>query len=87
MQRLDLSHCVGCGLCALECPADAIRMEKVKAGAVERRVPVVYYAYCVYCYHCVEACPYHVYQPSPEPPPATRSPEELNSLRLGRATF
>ncbi len=62
----DLNKCTGCSLCAIECPADAITMEKLPEGVSvpknPRRIyPVISYGKCVYCYRCVTVCPFDAY--------------------------
>ena len=42
-------NCVGCGVCALECPADAIAIVDGKAQWVKER--------CFYCLRCINGCP------------------------------
>ncbi len=59
---VDLRKCIGCSLCARECPAFAIKMEKAPEGVVLPRnkrglIPVIYYAPCIFCYRCVTVCP------------------------------
>ncbi len=41
--------CVGCGVCALECPAEAISMMDGRAKWVKER--------CFYCLRCINNCP------------------------------
>jgi Pyruvate/2-oxoacid:ferredoxin oxidoreductase delta subunit len=43
--------CVGCGLCAQNCPAKCIEM-------IEQR-PHVDLSRCIRCFCCQELCPYH----------------------------
>lgn len=45
---VDESKCVACGICADECPQDAIVIEDVAVVDAEL---------CVECGICVEACP------------------------------
>lgn len=42
-------NCVGCGVCALECPAEAIALRDGKAEWVKER--------CFYCLRCINRCP------------------------------
>ncbi len=68
----DLMKCIGCSLCAIECPADAIKMEKVPDEykvnpANKRRIyPVINYMKCVFCYRCITVCPTNAYISSNE---------------------
>lgn len=52
--RLDVDRCNGCGLCARECPSEAIDLlalaEKVKR-------PAFYFDRCTFCGVCAELCP------------------------------
>ncbi len=83
LHRVDPGRCIGCSLCALECPSRAIEMVTVGRDEKGRpkRVPVVHYEYCVFCYHCVDICPRGAYVTSPEAPPPTEEPSELRSDR------
>ena len=45
----DLDKCTGCGICAKNCPVDAIQM-------VEGH-PVTDYKMCINCLCCNECCP------------------------------
>jgi len=65
----DFSKCTGCSLCAIDCPASAIKMEKlgIASKANPRGLyPVVDYWKCVFCYHCVYVCPVKAYVTTPE---------------------
>ena len=46
--KIDVSKCVGCGMCARDCPAHNIRIIDGKAVAS---------AHCTMCYRCIDHCP------------------------------
>jgi formate hydrogenlyase subunit 6/NADH:ubiquinone oxidoreductase subunit I len=52
-QVFDINLCVGCGLCARDCPTKAIEM--VDVG--EERRPLFHLDLCIFCYQCAESCP------------------------------
>lgn len=49
MPWVDESKCTGCGLCAKECPTNAISMKKGKAGIDMDE--------CIRCGKCHDVCP------------------------------
>ncbi len=63
----DLSKCIGCSLCAIDCPANAIVMTKipeeyeVPKKNPRRLYPLIDYMKCVFCYRCVAICPVNAY--------------------------
>lgn len=60
----DLMKCIGCSLCAVDCPANAITMEKLPQPLKQNQrgiFPVVDYGKCVFCYQCVFVCPVKAY--------------------------
>ncbi len=63
----DLNRCIGCSLCSIECPADAIKMTPIppEYEAPKRNprkiYPVINYLRCVYCYRCITVCPTNAY--------------------------
>jgi len=46
-------RCISCGLCARDCPAEAIEMIEVSG----KRMPLIHLESCIFCYVCVENCP------------------------------
>lgn len=48
MIMIDEKKCIGCGLCAADCPAGKLKIENERA---------VYYPECIQCGHCVSVCP------------------------------
>ena len=51
--NIDAEKCIGCGICAKECPFSAVTMT---AGAGGKKLPDIG-AGCTECGRCVEACP------------------------------
>jgi ferredoxin len=47
--RVLREYCLACGLCADQCPQDAIRLAFGKAWIDQQR--------CTSCYTCIEICP------------------------------
>ena len=76
---VDVEKCIGCSLCAIECPSGAIEMKLIPAreGKKPCKYPVVYYDLCIFCYHCVDICPRHAYRVSNRVPPPTPSRSSL----------
>ncbi len=87
-QYADLSKCVGCSLCMIECPPKAIRMERIPEGYevpkrnARRMFPVVNYLKCIYCYRCVTVCPTRAYVVTNEYRLATDKPSDSRALSL-----
>ena len=53
--RFDPEHCVGCGVCAANCPPKALTMVKDQKTGKNR--PSVDYKKCIRCFCCQELCP------------------------------
>lgn len=52
IERLDVTHCSGCGLCLEVCPSDVFRPEP------NRRIYVIAYRDdCQTCFNCEIECP------------------------------
>lgn len=81
LHRVDPSKCTGCGLCALECPSEAIQMKVLndsqKSMGRLKRLPVIHYYLCIFCYHCVDVCPRKAYITSNKPPKPVEKKEKL----------
>jgi len=52
--EFDESNCTGCGLCARNCPADALEVTREEDGTITWRYDV---SKCLYCGQCIETCP------------------------------
>jgi formate hydrogenlyase subunit 6/NADH:ubiquinone oxidoreductase subunit I len=59
-QVLNLANCISCGLCARECPANAIEMVMVDG----KKRPLIHLDRCIFCYQCADTCPKKVFQSS-----------------------
>lgn len=53
--------CIGCGLCARDCPSGAIEMINVEG---KRRRPTFHLDLCIFCFQCAESCPRGAIKPS-----------------------
>ena len=56
---VDRKQCIGCGLCAINCPANAITMS-------DEKKPVINLGQCIFCGECAEICPRKAIVMSPE---------------------
>lgn len=54
MFRLLDDVCIGCSLCDIICPSDAIRMV---LNPQKKKRPVINWGRCIFCYYCVDICP------------------------------
>jgi len=52
-QVFDIDLCISCGLCARDCPSQAIEMIDVDG----KRRPLFHLDLCIFCYQCAEGCP------------------------------
>ena len=46
--KIDPAKCIGCGICAMNCPTQNIKIENGKALASSK---------CTMCYRCIDHCP------------------------------
>lgn len=58
-ETYDKKDCNGCGVCALKCPKQAIKMEMDKEGFV---YPIIDESKCIHCGLCERICPNHDYE-------------------------
>jgi NADH-quinone oxidoreductase subunit I len=56
---LNVQKCIACGLCALSCPNEAIKLTTEKTEDNKKRLSTYHYlsGYCMFCNLCIEACP------------------------------
>ncbi len=72
LHRVNYDKCISCSLCAIECPAFAIKM--ITIPETKKRYPEIDYGKCIFCYRCVEVCPVNAYEVSIEKPEPETEP-------------
>ncbi|MFA4905698.1 MAG: 4Fe-4S binding protein [Candidatus Margulisiibacteriota bacterium] len=55
--------CIGCMLCVKDCPANAIKINKVGDKKFEAEIDL---GKCIYCAQCVDSCPRKALEITPE---------------------
>jgi NAD-dependent dihydropyrimidine dehydrogenase PreA subunit len=61
IERIDLEKCTGCGVCAMVCPMDVIRIDEKSVKA-----RIAYQADCMTCFNCEDECPAKAIHVSPK---------------------
>lgn len=51
--EVDWEKCIGCGVCARDCPALAIELVETPKGLK----PLIDLSRCIFCYQCADSCP------------------------------
>lgn len=51
--KFESEKCIGCKICVKDCPADAIKIDKIS----EKFEATVDLDKCIYCAQCVDSCP------------------------------
>jgi hydrogenase-4 component H len=77
----DETLCKGCGLCARDCPALALVMERRDR---EHFRLIHYRDRCAYCGQCADSCPSHLIALSNELVPSTHERDTLTQVLVER---
>lgn len=73
IHEVDWDKCIGCGVCAYDCPGFAIELIDTPKGLR----PVIDLSKCIFCYQCAESCPRGVIKASKRFEAAAGRKEEL----------
>ncbi|MDK2892138.1 F420H2 dehydrogenase subunit FpoI [Methanohalophilus sp.] len=60
LQKLDKSKCIGCGICANNCPNNAIKIVRARVSLISEKTrwfPEIDIGHCLFCGLCIDQCP------------------------------